>query len=87
MGMYDLSEFGTDDKLWQLIALCAGTGGSILVIGSASGVALMGLEKVDFLWYAKKVTVGAAVGYFAGIGAYLLENAVLTGTLLGSASA
>jgi len=86
MGMYDLSEFGTDDKLWQLIALCAGTGGSILVIGSASGVALMGLEKVDFLWYAKKVTVGAAVGYFAGIGAYLLENAVLTGTLLGSAS-
>jgi Na+/H+ antiporter NhaD/arsenite permease-like protein len=55
MGMYDLTEFGTDDKLWQLIALCAGTGGSILVIGSASGVALMGLEKVDFLWYAKKV--------------------------------
>ena len=49
MGMYDLTEFGTDDKLWQLIALCAGTGGSILVIGSASGVALMGLEKVDFL--------------------------------------
>ncbi len=46
MGMYDLTEFGTDDKLWQLIALCAGTGGSILVIGSASGVALMGLEKV-----------------------------------------
>jgi len=46
MGMYDLTDFGTDDKLWQLIALCAGTGGSILVIGSASGVALMGLEKV-----------------------------------------
>ena len=46
MGMYDLTDFATDDKLWQLIALCAGTGGSILVIGSASGVALMGLEKV-----------------------------------------
>jgi Na+/H+ antiporter NhaD/arsenite permease-like protein len=82
MGMYDLTEFGTDDKLWQLIALCAGTGGSILVIGSASGVALMGLEKVDFLWYAKKVTLGATVGYFAGIAAYLAQYAVLNGGLL-----
>lgn len=79
MGMYDITEFGTDDKLWQLIALCAGTGGSILVIGSASGVALMGLEKVDFLWYAKNVSVGAAIGYFAGIGTYLAQNAILTG--------
>mmetsp|Transcript_15841 Transcript_15841/g.22554 ORF Transcript_15841/g.22554 Transcript_15841/m.22554 type:complete len:783 (+) Transcript_15841:77-2425(+) len=83
MGMYDLADYGTDDKLWQLIALCAGTGGSILVIGSASGVALMGLEKVDFLWYAKKVSVGAAVGYFAGIAAYLAQNAILHGNLLG----
>ncbi|KAL3772582.1 hypothetical protein ACHAWO_003637 [Cyclotella atomus] len=83
MGMYDLTEFGTDDKLWQLIALCAGTGGSILVIGSASGVALMGLEKVDFLWYAKKVTAGATIGYFAGIATYLAQNAVLSGALLG----
>lgn len=81
MGMYELTDYGTDDKLWQLIALCAGTGGSILVIGSASGVALMGLEKVDFLWYAKKVSIGAAIGYFAGIGTYLLENAIITGTL------
>ncbi len=83
MGMYDLSEYGTDDKLWQLIALCAGTGGSILVIGSASGVALMGLEKVDFLWYTKRVSVGAAVGYFAGIATYLAQNAILTGALIG----
>jgi len=82
MGMYDITEFGTDDKLWQLIALCAGTGGSILIIGSASGVALMGLEKVDFLWYAKKVSVGAAVGYFAGIATYLVQNAVLSGGLM-----
>lgn len=82
MGMYDLSEFGTDDKLWQLIALCAGTGGSILVIGSASGVALMGLEKVDFLWYTKKASLGAAAGYFAGIGTYLAQNAILNGGLL-----
>ena len=86
MGMYDLSEY-TDDKLWQLIALCAGTGGSILVIGSASGVALMGLEKVDFLWYAKKVSFGAAVGYFAGIADYLAQNAILNGALLGGSVA
>mmetsp|Transcript_14583 Transcript_14583/g.32138 ORF Transcript_14583/g.32138 Transcript_14583/m.32138 type:complete len:606 (-) Transcript_14583:77-1894(-) len=77
MGMYDLADYGMDDKLWQLIALCAGTGGSIFVIGSASGVALMGLEKVDFLWYAKKVSVGAAVGYFAGIAAFLAQTQVL----------
>lgn len=77
--MYDLTEFGTDDKLWQLIALCAGTGGSILIIGSASGVALMGLEKVDFVWYAKKVSVGAAIGYFAGIATYLAQYAILNG--------
>eukprot|EP00549_Striatella_unipunctata_P010692 CAMPEP_0118688334 /NCGR_PEP_ID=MMETSP0800-20121206/8863_1 /TAXON_ID=210618 ORGANISM="Striatella unipunctata, Strain CCMP2910" /NCGR_SAMPLE_ID=MMETSP0800 /ASSEMBLY_ACC=CAM_ASM_000638 /LENGTH=748 /DNA_ID=CAMNT_0006585583 /DNA_START=96 /DNA_END=2344 /DNA_ORIENTATION=- len=82
MGMYDIAEFGTDDKLWQLIALCAGTGGSILVIGSASGVALMGLEKVDFIWYAKNVSVGAAVGYFAGILTYLAQTSILHGGLL-----
>ena len=79
MGMYDLADYGTDDRLWQLIALCAGTGGSILVIGSASGVALMGLEKVDFLWYAKNVSIGAALGYFAGIATYLVQNAILSG--------
>lgn len=84
MGMYDLADYGTDDRLWQLIALCAGTGGSILVIGSASGVALMGLEKVDFLWYAQKVSVGAAVGYFAGIATYLAQDAILNGGFLGS---
>jgi Na+/H+ antiporter NhaD/arsenite permease-like protein len=84
MGMYDLADYGTDDRLWQLIALCAGTGGSILIIGSASGVALMGLEKVDFLWYARKVSVGAAVGYFAGIATYIAQDAILSGGLLNS---
>ena len=83
MGMYDLSEYGTDDSLWQLIALCAGTGGSILVIGSASGVALMGMEKVDFIWYAKNVSAGAAVGYFMGIATYLAQSAILKGPGLG----
>lgn len=82
--MYDLTEFGTDDKLWQLIALCAGTGGSILVIGSSSGVALMGLEKVDFVWYAKKVSIGATVGYFAGIATYLAQYEIVHGGTIGS---
>lgn len=55
MGMYDLSSFPRDSEFWQLIAFCAGTGGSMLVIGSAAGVALMGMEKVDFFWYLRKV--------------------------------
>ena len=63
-----------DAELWQLIAFCAGTGGSIFVIGSAAGVALMGLEKVDFVWYAKNISIAAAAGYFTGIGTYLLQH-------------
>jgi len=72
IGMYDLTQFPADSDFWNLIAYCAGTGGSILVIGSAAGVAFMGLEKVDFFWYFKKVGIPAAVGYFAGIGVYQL---------------
>lgn len=55
MGMYDLTSFPQDSEFWQLIAFCAGTGGSMLVIGSAAGVAFMGMEKVDFFWYFRKV--------------------------------
>lgn len=55
MGMYDLSSYPQDSEFWQLVAFCAGTGGSMLVIGSAAGVALMGMEKVDFFWYMRKV--------------------------------
>lgn len=55
MGMYDLTSFPQDSEFWQLIAYCAGTGGSMLVIGSAAGVAFMGMEKVDFFWYFRKV--------------------------------
>jgi len=58
MGMYDLSSFPQDHEFWQLIAFCAGTGGSMLVIGSAAGVAFMGMEKVDFFWYLRKVCSG-----------------------------
>jgi hypothetical protein len=85
-GLYDLNEYGTDDKLWQLIALCAGTGtgGSILFFGSSSGVALMGLGKVDFVWCAKKVSVGATTGYFAGIATYLAYYAVGLGGMIGN---
>lgn len=72
MGMYELSRFPTDSNFWELIAYCAGTGGSILVIGSAAGVAFMGLEKVEFFWYFRRVGIPALIGYFAGVGAYFL---------------
>lgn len=57
MGMYDLTSFTQDSEFWQLVAYCAGTGGSMLVIGSAAGVAFMGMEKIDFFWYLKKVYI------------------------------
>lgn len=67
-----------DDRLWQLIAYAAGTGGSLLIIGSASGVAYMGMEeKANFGWYLKKVTPWALLGYGAGLGAYLVQGGVM----------
>ncbi|KAM3684342.1 hypothetical protein ACJW31_11G036700 [Castanea mollissima] len=71
MGMYDLTSFPQDSQFWQLIAYCASTGGSMLIIGSAAGVAFMGMEKVDFFWYLRKVSGFAFAGYVAGIAAYL----------------
>ena len=73
MGMYDLKTYPTDHFLWEFLAYCAGTGGSILIIGSAAGVAAMGLEKIHFFWYVKKISGLALVGYFAGAGVYLLQ--------------
>ncbi len=70
MGMYDLTQYPMDSSFWSLIAYCAGTGGSILVIGSAAGVAFMGLEKVRFFWYFLRIGIPALAGYFAGIGVY-----------------
>lgn len=78
MGMYPISQVPMDSPLWQQIAFCAGTGGSLLVIGSAAGVALMGIEKVDFMWYAKRITASAFAGYIIGIGAYLLQAQVFS---------
>jgi Na+/H+ antiporter NhaD/arsenite permease-like protein len=71
MGMYDIQSYPQDHPFWLLIAFCAGTGGSMLIIGSAAGVAFMSLEKVDFFWYVKYAALPAALGYAAGILAYL----------------
>ena len=73
MGMYSLQQYPTDSFLWEFLAYCAGTGGSILIIGSAAGVAAMGLEKIDFVWYVKKVSGWALLGYFVGAALYILE--------------
>lgn len=72
MGMYDLANFPTDHSLWTQIAFTAGTGGSILLIGSAAGVVFMGMEKVDFMWYLRKISLPALLGFLGGIGVYLL---------------
>jgi len=72
MGMYDLATYPPDHFIWEYLAYCAGTGGSILIIGSAAGVAVMGMEKIDFIWYVKRVSLIAMLGYFAGCAAYLL---------------
>ncbi|MDZ7896875.1 MAG: sodium:proton antiporter NhaD [Arcicella sp.] len=76
MGMYDLVSFPADTKLWEFMAYCAGTGGSILIIGSAAGVAVMGMEKIDFMWYVRKISFTALIGYFAGVVTYLVIYAL-----------
>lgn len=73
-GMYPLNAHPTDSYLWEFIAYCAGTGGSIFIIGSAAGVAVMGMEKINFFWYLKKIGWLAALGYFSGAGVYMLMN-------------
>lgn len=74
MGMYD---FPMDNPFWIFLAYCAGTGGSILIIGSAAGVTAMGMEKIDFIWYLKKITPYALLGYFAGAGTYMLMDLIM----------
>ena len=73
MGMYSLEQYPVDSFLWEFLAYCAGTGGSILIIGSAAGVAAMGLEKIDFIWYLKKISGLAFLGYVAGALAYIVQ--------------
>jgi Na+/H+ antiporter NhaD/arsenite permease-like protein len=77
-GMYSLQQYPTDDLLWQFLAFCAGTGGSALIVGSAAGVAAMGLEKIDFFWYVKKITLLAVFGYCGGAAVYLIQRALLS---------
>ncbi len=80
MGMYPVAEVGdmaVDGIFWQLLAYCAGVGGSMLIIGSAAGVVVMGLEKITFGWYMKKITWIAFVGYLAGIIVYWLEKSIM----------
>ncbi len=71
-GMFDLSTYPTDHSLWIFMAYCTGTGGSALIIGSAAGVAAMGMEKINFIWYLKHISFLALLGYFAGAVAYIL---------------
>jgi Na+/H+ antiporter NhaD/arsenite permease-like protein len=80
MGMYPVAPVGDmaiDGIFWQLLAYCAGVGGSMLIIGSAAGVVVMGLEKITFGWYMKKITWIAFVGYLCGIICYWLEKTFL----------
>jgi Na+/H+ antiporter NhaD/arsenite permease-like protein len=81
MGMYPIdpsvTHLATDGAFWEFLAYCAGTGGSLLIIGSAAGVAVMGMEKIDFIWYMKKISPWALLGYFAGAGVYILQSMFL----------
>lgn len=93
MGMYDiptqaqvlasaepayLAHYAQDGAFWQLLAYCAGVGGSILIIGSAAGVVVMGIEKITFSWYLKYISLLALIGYFAGIAAYIFQSAIIS---------
>ncbi|HUW40254.1 MAG TPA: sodium:proton antiporter NhaD [Rectinemataceae bacterium] len=71
MGMFSLDKFPMDHRVWELLAYCAGTGGSMLVIGSAAGIAAMGIERISFGWYLKRITPLALLGFLAGVAVYL----------------
>ena len=73
MGMYSLAQYPTNSFLWEFIAYSAGTGGSILIIGSAAGVAAMGLEKIQFFWYVRRISGLALLGYVAGAAVYIVQ--------------
>jgi Na+/H+ antiporter NhaD/arsenite permease-like protein len=72
MGMYSMDTYPMDHLIWEYLAYCAGTGGSMLIIGSAAGVAAMGMEKIDFIWYLKRISLLAAFGYLGGAVVYLI---------------
>ena len=74
MGMYSVETYPVDHTFWELLAYCAGTGGSILIIGSAAGVAIMGTLKINFIWYLRKISLLALAGYLAGVLTYIILN-------------
>ena len=76
-GMYSLDQYPTDHFFWEFLAYCSGTGGSILIIGSAAGVAAMGMERIQFGWYLKKIAWLAIIGYLTGAGIFLLQHYLL----------
>jgi Na+/H+ antiporter NhaD/arsenite permease-like protein len=73
--MYSLDIYPTDHYFWEFLAYTAGTGGSVLIIGSAAGVAVMGIEKVDFFWYLKNISWIALIGFLSGALVFILQNA------------
>jgi Na+/H+ antiporter NhaD/arsenite permease-like protein len=73
-GMFDMDKYPSDHYLWQFLAYATGTGGSSLIIGSSSGIVAMGLEKISFVWYLKKITILALAGFFAGACVFMLIN-------------
>ena len=77
MGMYSMEVHPQDSFLWEFLAYCAGTGGSIFIIGSAAGVAAIGIEKIDFIWYMKRFSLLATVGYLAGAAAYIAQYQIV----------
>ncbi len=77
MGMYSLETYPMDNMIWEYLAYCAGTGGSILIIGSAAGVAAMGMEKIEFIWYLKRISFLAAMGYFSGAIVYMVLHTLI----------
>ena len=72
-----MMNFAQDGVFWQFLAYCAGVGGSMLIIGSAAGVVVMGLERINFIWYLKNISLLALLGYLAGAGVYVLQNMLL----------
>lgn len=76
-GMYDLAQYPTDHRFWEFLALTSGTGGSMIIIGSAAGVAVMGIEKINFMWYLKKISWLALIGFVAGILVFMAQEALL----------
>ena len=75
-GMYSLADFPTDHSFWVLLALTTGTGGSMIIIGSAAGVAAMGIAKIEFMWYLRQIAWIAFLGFIAGVGAYIVQELI-----------